>query len=161
MIHSTKNPLDTVRVYSKPLYITTQQIHTFKVVSWNVQGMRSPNKRMRVLRHLRKLKADIALLQETHLGEQDYFRLRKLWVGKVFGSPAQGKKGGVITLLHKTIKLPLQGNCRELWWWGRAAATDTWQGRYNGVGGGAACALLTFTHQTHPGWPILTKWHPG
>lgn len=56
---------------------------------------------MRVLRHLKKLKADIALLQETHMKAEDYFRLKKLWVGEVYGFLAVGKKGGVLTLIHK------------------------------------------------------------
>lgn len=56
---------------------------------------------MTVLRHLRNLKVDIAMLQETHLSEADLKRLKKMWVGEVRGALAMGKKGGVITLLNK------------------------------------------------------------
>lgn len=72
-----------------------------KIITWNVQGLRTPNKRMRVLRHLKRLKADIALLQETHLENKNFFRLKKLWVEEIHGSAAKGKKGGVSTLIHK------------------------------------------------------------
>lgn len=56
-----------------------------------------------ILRHLKRLKADVALLQETHLDEKDFFRLRFSWVGKVFGSSAQANKAEVITLIHKNL----------------------------------------------------------
>lgn len=35
------------------------------IISWNVQGLRSPNKRLRILRHLKRLKADVALLHKN------------------------------------------------------------------------------------------------
>lgn len=65
-----------------------------RLVSWNVRGLRSPHKRMMVLRHLRILNADIAVLQETHLPEEDFFRMRRLWVGEIAGSAAKGRKAG-------------------------------------------------------------------
>lgn len=74
------------------------QLH---ILTWNVQGLRSPQKRSKILRHLHTLKVDIAFLQETHLPEKDFFRLKKLWVGEEVGSPAIGKKGEVITLIRK------------------------------------------------------------
>lgn len=58
---------------------------------------------MRVLRHLKRLRADIALLQETHLSEQDFHRMRWLWVGEVRGSSARDKKAGVLILVHKQL----------------------------------------------------------
>lgn len=64
------------------------------ILSWNVQGLRSPNKRMQILRYLKKIKPDIALLQETNLRADTFFRLKKLWVGEVYGSPVKGKKEG-------------------------------------------------------------------
>lgn len=47
------------------------------ITSWNVKGLRSPNKRTKILRHLKKLDTDVDLLQETHLAAADYFRLKK------------------------------------------------------------------------------------
>ena len=74
-----------------------------KVISWNVKGLRSPNKRMKILRHLKRIKADIALLQETHLSASDFPRMKKLWVGTVLGSEAVGRKAGVLLLIHKNL----------------------------------------------------------
>lgn len=73
------------------------------IVTWNMQGLRSPQTQSKILRHLQKLKADIALLQETHLTTGDFYRLKKWWVGEVIGSPAIKRKGGVISLLHKKV----------------------------------------------------------
>lgn len=74
-----------------------------KVVSWNVQGLRSPRKRMAILRHLKHLKADIEILQETHLSAEDFSHMRKLWVGQVFGSLAVRGKAVVPLLIHKNL----------------------------------------------------------
>lgn len=56
---------------------------------------------MAVLRHLKHLKTIVAFLQETHLTEADFTRMRKLWVGQVFGSPAIKGKADVLLLMHK------------------------------------------------------------
>lgn len=74
-----------------------------KVVSWNVKGLRTPNKRMQVLRHLKRLRPDVAMIQETHLREGELALMKKLWVGSVFGSASRGNKAGVITLVHKQL----------------------------------------------------------
>lgn len=52
---------------------------------------------------MRKLKTDIALLQETLLLEEDFHRLKKWWFGEVKGLEAKGRKAGVITLLRKNL----------------------------------------------------------
>lgn len=59
---------------------------------------------MSILRHLRRLRADVALLQETHLSADDLARLQKMWVGSVYGSPAVGHKAGVAILVHKNLQ---------------------------------------------------------
>lgn len=42
-----------------------------KSVSWNVRGINSPIKRNKILKHLKKLKADVCMLQETHFLESE------------------------------------------------------------------------------------------
>lgn len=75
-----------------------------KLVLWNVKGLRSPHKCISILRHLWRLRADVALLQETHLSTDDLTCLQKMWVGSVYGSPAVGRKAGVAILLHKHLR---------------------------------------------------------
>lgn len=73
------------------------------MTTWNVQGLKSPQKRSKILRHLKWLKTNVALLQESHLTECDFHGLRKRWVGEIAKSVAKGKKGGTIILIHKRL----------------------------------------------------------
>lgn len=75
-----------------------------RIIFWNVKWLSSPNKRMQILRHLKRLRADVVLLQETHLPTDDLPRLRKLWVEEVYGSLAIGRKAGVAILLQKNLR---------------------------------------------------------
>lgn len=74
-----------------------------KIISWNTKGLRSPNKRIKILRFLGKYRPDVVFLQETHLLEADFSRMHKLWVGQIYGSPAAQGKAGVITLINKNF----------------------------------------------------------
>lgn len=69
-----------------------------RLASWNVKGLWSPAKRMMSWRRLKKMKIDVAMLQETHLQENDFQRMCRLWVGEVVGevvgSVAVGRKAG-------------------------------------------------------------------
>lgn len=58
-------------------------------ITWNTKGMNGAVKRSRVLTHLKKLKADIIFLEETHMTNQDHGCLRKGWVGQVYHSRFQ------------------------------------------------------------------------
>lgn len=58
---------------------------------------------MMVLRHLRKMGGDVAMLQESHLQGKDYFRMRKMWVDQVYGSEAIGRKARVLILIKKNL----------------------------------------------------------
>lgn len=81
-----------------------------RIFTWNVIGLRSPGKRHMILRPLKRLGADVALLQEMHLEAKDFAQLHYSWVGGVFGSPAQANKAGVITLLHKNLNCEVTHN---------------------------------------------------
>lgn len=74
-----------------------------KFVSFNVNGLNGPVKRKRVLTHLKKLKIDIAFLQETHLTAQEHNKLRRDWVGHVVSSFFNTKARGVAILINKNI----------------------------------------------------------
>ena len=78
-------------------------------VSWNTKGLNAAVKRGRVLGHLKKLNTDIAFLQETHLRNQDHFRLRKGWVGQLFHSTFHFKSRGAAILINKNI--PFISSC--------------------------------------------------
>ena len=67
---------------------------TTRLVTWNVKGLNGPIKRARVFAHLKKLKAEIIFLQETHLSTANQVRLRKPWVGQIFHSTFNSKSRG-------------------------------------------------------------------
>lgn len=62
---------------------------------------KSPNKRMKVLRLLKKYSPDIVFLQETHLVETDFYRMAKLWVEQTYWSHAVQGNAGVLILIPK------------------------------------------------------------
>lgn len=66
-----------------------------------------------ILRHLKILCTDIALLQETHLPKSDFNRMKKLWVGEVVGSPAVGRRAGVLILLRKGLQIKVISTERD------------------------------------------------
>lgn len=73
-----------------------------KIVSWNVKGLRSPYKLMKILRHSQWVRTDVALLQETHLDAADFFRMKRLWVRQVLVLALVGRKAGVLILIQKS-----------------------------------------------------------
>uniref|UniRef100_A0A803JMS9 exodeoxyribonuclease III n=1 Tax=Xenopus tropicalis TaxID=8364 RepID=A0A803JMS9_XENTR len=73
-----------------------------KLVSWNVRGMNDKVKRAIILDHLKKLKADIMLLQETHLVGQRVRSLNRSWLGPVFHAEYSTYSRGVAILFRKT-----------------------------------------------------------
>lgn len=72
-----------------------------RIVSWNIKGLRSPSKRINVLRQLQHLKTDIALLQEN-IPVPQRLLLPSKTIGRR-GSAATRRKAGVIILLHKSL----------------------------------------------------------
>lgn len=81
-----------------------------RVISWNVQGLKSPPERdenpMASLPS--KKRHSPFTVQEANLKEEDFYRMRKLWIGEVIGSPSQGRKAGVLILLNKRLHYTLK-----------------------------------------------------
>lgn len=72
-------------------------------ISWNVKGLNHPVKRNKVFSHLKKLRAGVAFLQETHLHDSDHWRLGKCWAGQFFHSNFKGKARGAAILVDRNI----------------------------------------------------------
>lgn len=73
------------------------------VVTWNVRGLGHLIKCRTVLSFLKKSKASIVLLQETHMSSTDHFKLRRDWVGQVFSSSFKSNSRGVAILIDKQV----------------------------------------------------------
>ena len=64
-------------------------LESFNIVSFNVRGLNSPNKRTKVLDYIRRKKVDVALLQETHIRLEDTSRVQNRFYKSV------SRKGGL------------------------------------------------------------------
>lgn len=78
-------------------------LNPLKYVTFNVKGLNSPIKRKRVYTYLKKLKADIVFLQETHLTASEHKKLKREWVGQVFASSFNSKARGTAILISRHI----------------------------------------------------------
>lgn len=75
-----------------------------KVISFNVNRVLNVIKMSKILSKLRKEKAQIALLQETHMNQADHLRLKKKGFKYVFSSSVKSEhKRGVATLISGTL----------------------------------------------------------
>lgn len=55
-------------------------MNTTKYVSFNIKGINNAVKRKKLLCWLKKEKANIVLLQETHLDDNEHEKLKREWV---------------------------------------------------------------------------------
>lgn len=78
-----------------------------KFASWNVRGINSPIKRSKILNHLKKLNADICLLQETHLLESEHKKLQTSQFSHIFSSSYSSKKRGVAILIRRNLSVTI------------------------------------------------------
>lgn len=96
-------PANTQTLSDRHRRLSRMPHNTPLFTSWSVKGLRSPIKRLKILHHLKRLKTDITLLQETHLTSPDFHRMKKLWVGTVLSSDAVRRKAGLLILIHKNL----------------------------------------------------------
>uniref|UniRef100_A0A803JIB4 exodeoxyribonuclease III n=1 Tax=Xenopus tropicalis TaxID=8364 RepID=A0A803JIB4_XENTR len=72
-----------------------------RLISWNVRGLNDKIKRSLVLDHLKKLGADVMLLQETHLIGQRVRALRRHWIHPTLHAEYSTYSRGVAILFRK------------------------------------------------------------
>lgn len=70
-----------------------------KIVSWNVRGINSPNKRAQIKQQINSCGSDIVLLQEMKLSKGNYEHIISKWsYWKSCQFEAQGASRGLLTL---------------------------------------------------------------
>ncbi len=82
--------------------------NALKIYSWNVQGANHPIKKKKILNFLKKERADIALLQETHLSKVEHDKFKKEWVGQVYSASFSSRSRGVAILIRKQLPFVIE-----------------------------------------------------
>lgn len=83
-------------------------IPSIKLCTWNVRGIHHPVKRKKILTSFKKEGVEIALLQETHLKDQEHLKLKRDWVGQTFFSFYTSNSRGVCIMINKTLPFKLE-----------------------------------------------------
>uniref|UniRef100_A0A4W5LV10 exodeoxyribonuclease III n=1 Tax=Hucho hucho TaxID=62062 RepID=A0A4W5LV10_9TELE len=84
---------------------------TLNMLTWNCHGLGHAIKRKKILCALKKEKADIALLQETHLCDAEHAKLRRAWVGQVYFSSLKSNSKAI--LIHKNVPFIIDKNISD------------------------------------------------
>lgn len=75
-----------------------------KIISFNVNGVLNPIKRSKILSKLKKEKAQVAFLQETHLSQSEHVKLKRQGFKQVFySSHKSAHKRGVALLISSGL----------------------------------------------------------
>lgn len=74
-----------------------------EILTWNVNGMNSPNKRKIITHWLKKQKAEVICLQKVHIRKSDEKYLINRKLGTEFTSLSDKKVKGVIFYINKDI----------------------------------------------------------
>lgn len=78
------------------------------MVSLNINGMNSPNKRGKVLTKFRKEEMQVIFIQETHLSSQEHETLKRYGYSNIFYSSFQrSHRGGVAILIRNSAKFEI------------------------------------------------------
>lgn len=75
-----------------------------KLVTININGLHNPVKRWKALSKLKRDKIQIAMMQETHLSNEEHSKLNKMGFKHVFySSHSSGRRRGVAILITETL----------------------------------------------------------
>jgi len=79
-------------------------IQDVKIVSLNVKGISNPVKRSKILSKMKREKAQIVLLQETHLSAIEHEKMRRMGSTRAYySSYRSGRRRGVIILISQRL----------------------------------------------------------
>lgn len=76
---------------------------TLRLCTWNIKGRYSPIKKKKILLSLKKEKIDIAMLQKTHLNDEEHLKLQQCGFDQVYFSSFTTKSRGVAILIRKNL----------------------------------------------------------
>lgn len=85
-----------------------------RICTWNIKGVHNPVKRRKILTFLKRSDIDIALLQETHLNNEEHLKLQQGGFAQVFFSSFTSRSRGVAVLVKKNLHFSVQ-DCVKEW----------------------------------------------
>uniref|UniRef100_A0AAR2LS66 exodeoxyribonuclease III n=1 Tax=Pygocentrus nattereri TaxID=42514 RepID=A0AAR2LS66_PYGNA len=91
-------------LYSGMMSSSQTQKAITKLVTWNIRGLNNPVKRNKIFTHLEKMKSEIVFMQETHMLNKEYLKLKRGGFTQVYHSGSGGTFRGVAILLHRNIQ---------------------------------------------------------
>uniref|UniRef100_A0AAX7UJD9 exodeoxyribonuclease III n=1 Tax=Astatotilapia calliptera TaxID=8154 RepID=A0AAX7UJD9_ASTCA len=74
-----------------------------RLVTWNINGAGTRGKRLKIFNQLKKLQADVVLLQETHKPVTGLNELKTPEFPNVFAACYNSRQQGVAILIHKNV----------------------------------------------------------
>lgn len=75
-----------------------------KIISYNVNGLLNPIKRSKILSKMKRERAHLAYLQETHLNDKEHEKLKRMGFSDLFfSSYKSGHRRGVAILISKQV----------------------------------------------------------
>lgn len=83
------------------------------ILSLNVKGLNSPNKRVKAFRTFAHLKASVVALQETHFSTQATPKYFSSKYPQVFSASAATKQRGVLIAIHRTLPFTLTKEIKD------------------------------------------------
>ena len=84
-----------------------------KIISYNAQGLKSMNKRKKVLNWANKKQFDIMAIQESHYLLEDQKDWISTWPGKIISSPGSNNSRGVTFLLNAKLEHQIEGKYND------------------------------------------------
>lgn len=83
------------------------------ILSLNVKGLNSPNKRVKTFQSFASLKAGVVALQETHFAARSAPKFFSSRYPKVFTASASTKQRGVLLAFHHTLPFTSLAEIRD------------------------------------------------
>lgn len=86
-----------------PLVLLMSRLDSLKITSLNVNGLRNPIKRSKVLTRLKKDKSHVVMLQETHMSNEEHKLKRFGYSDSFFSACKNSRKRGVAIMMSNTL----------------------------------------------------------
>lgn len=88
-------------------------INNLRVSTWNVRGLHGKIIIRKVFDWLNKERVDLAMLQETHLNDEEHAGLRHRWIGQIYFSSFTTSSRGVAIVVNRNLPLKILNSTKD------------------------------------------------